>query len=124
MDVVKSRLQKGEDGTNSARVLISRIWKEEGYRGVFRVCASHGTSTSSKFRFRLTGLLDEHRSLGVASLLQFPATLYLTANVFTGLKCLFIGCFMSLSSPGSFQGTPLPLRKHHLNPYLDSPRRV
>lgn len=39
MDVVKSRLQKGEDGTNSARVLLGRIWKEEGYRGVFRVCA-------------------------------------------------------------------------------------
>lgn len=37
MDVVKSRLQKGEDGTNSARVLLNRIWKEEGYRGVFRV---------------------------------------------------------------------------------------
>jgi len=36
MDVVKSRLQKGEDGTNSARVLIRRIWREEGYRGVFR----------------------------------------------------------------------------------------
>lgn len=37
MDVMKSRLQKGEDGTNSARVLIRKIWKEEGYRGVFRV---------------------------------------------------------------------------------------
>jgi hypothetical protein len=39
MDVIKSRLQKGEDGTNSARVLLSKIWKEEGYRGVFRVSA-------------------------------------------------------------------------------------
>jgi hypothetical protein len=39
MDVVKSRLQRGEDGTNSARVLLGRIWREEGYRGVFRVGA-------------------------------------------------------------------------------------
>jgi hypothetical protein len=66
MDVVKSRLQKGEDGTNSARVLLSRIWKEEGYRGVFRVCAIFKISQSAINSY-FTGLLDEHRSLGVHS---------------------------------------------------------
>jgi len=33
---MKSRLQKGEDGTSSARTLLTKIWKEEGYKGVFR----------------------------------------------------------------------------------------
>ena len=53
MDVVKSRLQKGDDGTNSARVLFSRIWKEEGYRGVFRVSViSNNTSLGNVLTFR------------------------------------------------------------------------
>lgn len=36
MEVVKSRLQRGGDGT-SATALLKRIWRDEGYRGVFRV---------------------------------------------------------------------------------------
>ncbi|KAK9896895.1 mitochondrial carrier [Cystobasidium minutum MCA 4210] len=36
MDVLKQRLQTGKESTKSAPVLIKRIWKEEGYRGVWR----------------------------------------------------------------------------------------
>ncbi|SCV70950.1 BQ2448_3712 [Microbotryum intermedium] len=36
MDVMKARLQKGGEGTTSASKLLRKIWKEEGYRGVFR----------------------------------------------------------------------------------------
>lgn len=36
MDVLKQRLQTGRESTKSAPVLIKRIWKEEGYRGVWR----------------------------------------------------------------------------------------
>ncbi|KAF7973963.1 hypothetical protein HWV62_13932 [Athelia sp. TMB] len=35
MEVVKSRLQRGGEG-NSATMLLKRIWREEGHRGVFR----------------------------------------------------------------------------------------
>lgn len=37
MDVMKARLQRGnEGGTTSATALLKKIWKEEGYRGVWR----------------------------------------------------------------------------------------
>jgi len=36
MDVLKQRLQTGRESTKSAPTLIKRIWKEEGYRGVWR----------------------------------------------------------------------------------------
>lgn len=36
MDVLKQRLQTGKESTKSAPILIKKIWKEEGYRGVWR----------------------------------------------------------------------------------------
>ena len=36
MDVLKQRLQTGHESTKSATTLIKKIWKEEGYRGVWR----------------------------------------------------------------------------------------
>lgn len=35
MDVMKARLQKGNEGTSATR-LLQKIWREEGYRGVWR----------------------------------------------------------------------------------------
>jgi len=35
MDVMKARLQKGNEGT-SATKLLKKIWREEGYKGVWR----------------------------------------------------------------------------------------
>ena len=36
MDVLKQRLQTGKESTKSSPELIRKIWKEEGYRGVWR----------------------------------------------------------------------------------------
>jgi hypothetical protein len=37
MDVAKSRLQRGTEGHNSARRLLTEVYRKEGYRGLFRV---------------------------------------------------------------------------------------
>lgn len=36
MDVLKQRLQTGKEKTKSAPTLIKQIWRDEGYRGVWR----------------------------------------------------------------------------------------
>ncbi|KAL8290560.1 hypothetical protein RQP46_002818 [Phenoliferia psychrophenolica] len=36
LEVLKSRLQKGGEGTTSGTKLLGKIWREEGYRGVWR----------------------------------------------------------------------------------------
>lgn len=120
MDVVKSRLQKGEDGTSSARVLLSRIWKEEGYRGIFRVSSSI-TSISIAEADRYLGILDEYRSMGV-SFICFRGDISLTKT--TGLKYPFIGCSMNLSRLVSYLDILHHLPAHHPRLSPDSRKKV